>query len=522
MITFIPSWSAVSAGEVSMDDMVGPIQAFRENEEPYCVVISDYLPNLRYFLHRFDLLESNYVSLFDRLQGFDKQSQQRLSLSDLNFPDNVSYVYSPFFIMVYSKGEVVGRVRMKESAHISEVSHFVQGQLKEVEIYDDRGFLSSWQHFENGVHVSTDYLDSFGVCVFTQEQSTGRCVVNLSNPKGLQYPYFESIDALAFELLEAYLSSVATDHLFISVHEKNRPLLCHSRFLSRSTLSYFDQRVNVSAHTRSLDEVLVLKSRGVVVNSDPMFTSLLSLPASVNKIHKVSPFDSRFTLSISHELREEVLYFDVRKLTLEESQSLFEVVLSFIYEKFIEGGQRRFKLTVRTDYSKEEPLVSYYQKLLRQYFPEEEALLEQIALDEGEGQSLEAELEEKAREKLHFVRSLKEYSEIVFLESDDNLFKVLHEARLIVDVSLVPDLFTQIAGISAGLPQINRASTEYIIEDQNGRIIEDVSDLKNVLSYYLDSLKYWQKARVYSVEQMRLYSGGALCERLLTIFREEI
>ena len=40
--------------------------------------------------------------------------------------------------------------------------------------------------------------------------------------------------------------------------------------------------------------------------------------------------------------------------------------------------------------------------------------------------------------------------------NENDIIKELEQTRLIVDVSEEPNLYTQIAGISAGIPQINR------------------------------------------------------------------
>ena len=44
----------------------------------------------------------------------------------------------------------------------------------------------------------------------------------------------------------------------------------------------------------------------------------------------------------------------------------------------------------------------------------------------------------------------------------NDIIKELEQTRLIVDMSEEPNLYTQIAGISAGIPQINRSQTEYV------------------------------------------------------------
>ena len=53
-----------------------------------------------------------------------------------------------------------------------------------------------------------------------------------------------------------------------------------------------------------------------------------------------------------------------------------------------------------------------------------------------------------------FEKKLDRYKVRNFFNEND-IIKELEQTRLIIDVSEEPDLYTQIAGISAGIPQIN-------------------------------------------------------------------
>ena len=57
---------------------------------------------------------------------------------------------------------------------------------------------------------------------------------------------------------------------------------------------------------------------------------------------------------------------------------------------------------------------------------------------------------------------------------------------------------------------INVVDTGYVINHQNGRIIEDESTLESVLLYYLTGLRHWNESLVYSVAQLNRYTNGAI------------
>lgn len=522
MITFVPSWQGVSLGEVSTDDLIGPIQSFQASQESYRIVVSDYLPHLRYFLHRFDLLESEYVSLFDQLQGFEGRFQEALRLEDLDFPDTVSYTYTPFSVLVYREGLKIGEVVMREGSHISEVRHFQKEQLISVDIYDDRGFLSSRQLYENGEHSSTEYLDAFGQRIFLHFQKEGECLINVANKKTLAWDYYPSLDALIFELLESEFQRIDASCIMVAVNDRNRQTLNRSKFLDRMVLSYFERRVTMNPDFQLIDRFLLTKARAAVVDTSTLYQSLGALIEDIKKVYKISPFDTRFSLSASQEMKEEVLYFDLRETGIEDNQAIILNTFDFVRERVLEDDARRFKIVVRAQAPHVSYLEDYYLQLVMDDFPEEVMLLEEIER-EGEGENaLNALLLGEMKQRVASVKALRDGFEVFGVVNDEVLFKVLHETRLILDLSLHPDLFTQIAGISSGIPQINRVETDYVQKDKNGWISQDLEQLHQAMSYYLDSLKHWQEARATSVQQIKRFSGVALCQKVLTLFERDI
>lgn len=519
MITFVPSWQKVSSGEASTDDLIGLIRSLHSVNEAYRIVICDYLPHLRYFLHRFGLLESDYVSVFDHLQGFKDKGQKRLTIEDLDFSQAAHYVYTPFSVLVYQSSLLIGEISFGDGSHIAEVKHYQNSEISYIDIYDDRGFLSSRKRFEQGVHSHTEYLDDHGSCVFVHFQEDGGCAVNYYNSRGLLRKYYEDLDALIFELLEAELRRVSTKEVVLSVHEKNKKYVSRSIFLDTMVLSYFDQRTSFHKEQYYLDRFLLSQSLAVVVDSDRLLETLSSLTSETEKIHKISPFDTRFQLSISQEIKEEVIFVDIRKMNANEERLIIRYLFDFICERVEQEDERSFKIIARGNFSQKNTLESYYLDLLTEKFPEEISLMNTFSIEEEGENNLALSFLGGLKSRVAAVKKLKECFEILVFDKDEKLFKILHETRLIIDLSLVPDLFTQIAGISSAVPQLNSVQTEYVHNNKNGKHLHSLEELPQALSYYLDSLNYWQEARVFSVQQIKRYSGLALCQKLLTLFR---
>ena len=109
---------------------------------------------------------------------------------------------------------------------------------------------------------------------------------------------------------------------------------------------------------------------------------------------------------------------------------------------------------------------------------------------------------------------------LTFLTNENELLNQLDKARLIVDLSEDPDLYTQIAGISAGIPQINMVATDYVESFKNGYIIHSLSELKEAYDYYLLTLRNWNESLVYSVSKIGEYTSGSVVKKIMTLLRD--
>ena len=85
---------------------------------------------------------------------------------------------------------------------------------------------------------------------------------------------------------------------------------------------------------------------------------------------------------------------------------------------------------------------------------------------------------------------------------------------MIIDLNEEPDLYTQIAGISAGIPQINRTKTEYVDHLKNGYVLSNgEKELAKGVDYFFSALKPWNESLVYSVEKIQAYTGHRLVDK---------
>ncbi|KXT59351.1 accessory Sec system protein Asp1 [Lactococcus sp. DD01] len=523
MIYFIPAWEKEQIHHLNTDDLTGQISTFMDSDQDYKVIVLNYNPELHYFLHQFDLLESNYVYLYDKLQLSGPMYQKSVNFSDLSFPNESYFVYTPFNILVYLEEALIGTVTLGRGSQILEVSHYSGKNLSKVEVYDDRGFLSNRKIYEGKTHIYTDLLDDRGNWIIREFEDDGRCELNKENMKGMSKGCYKSKEELQFEILDGLLKNLKEeDAIVMSVTDKNIEELKKSSYLKNSTLSLFQNRLSLQEEKRKNILVgLLNQSKALIVDTEASFQQLKSIvtEAASSKIFHLTPYDTRFELSISQEIKEEVIYLEGRSVEEEELSQIIEGLVGYM-TAILEGesNQRSFRVIVRIENNvgkeKVEELIN--QCLYERFALEMEVLSQAKPIIKKEN-TIDEEKLDNQYPQLYLVRQLKELWSIQSFANEDSLFKIIHEARVIIDLSNTPDLFTQIAGISAAIPQINKSEGEYIHDGKNGKVLQDINQLNSVLSYYLDTLRHWQEARAYSAQQIKQYSGWKLREKLCDI-----
>ena len=63
--------------------------------------------------------------------------------------------------------------------------------------------------------------------------------------------------------------------------------------------------------------------------------------------------------------------------------------------------------------------------------------------------------------------------------------------------------------------------TSTLVNDKNGKICKDFTELTQAISFYLDSLQNWNRALVYNVKLLNLYSEKNLMKIWNRIFNGE-
>lgn len=514
MYYFIPSWSGSgervwhrdivpwyrSMQRLEFDDLIHQIRIFQSENLPVQLLLPAYMPHARYLLHRQDIFETDYYSVFDEIQGIQSKEMQVLQIKDLDWEPDCEFVYTPFLIMVRRQGQLYAHVEFGVEGFISFIKFFKDDQLEKFYIFDDRGFVSSITYYEEGQPLYQDYLQPDGDWRIREHLKPDDCRVEVNPAYLLDFDKleYERMPDLILEKLGHYIkrNAGADSRFVLAAH----PLYTQAilRLLPQQVqiiLSFFHER-NHTVDWSALEADL--KQADLVLTDRMDFKKAIQryLPGQAQKLHYLSPFDTRLQLGKSQRRRESKIFYQIN---LEEGLNDYAIfkVLHYVAKhpdtELTIGVYNAWQEGIQKVETKVQEVIDEY---LNQY---------EFVKNYRRSEQAENALLENQEQDLRFT--------IKNITDELSLIQELDDTRLIIDLSEQPNLYTQIAGISAGIPQINMVGSDYVTHLQNGYILDSISDLPTAADYYLEGLKNWNQALIYSIEKIHHNTGLELIGR---------
>ncbi|COL90172.1 accessory Sec system protein Asp1 [Streptococcus pneumoniae] len=485
---------------VLFDDTFHQIRLFQEQDIDSRLLVLAYQPHLRYFLYRHGVLETDTYSVFDVMQDFHNLHTQVLSIRDIEWDDDCEFIYSPFTIIVQKNGKKFAKVEHGVEGFISDIQYFgPNGQIHMHYIMDDRGFISSIIFFEDGQAAYQEYLNPKGVWQFREHlKEGGQVEVNPILGYRFKMLTYQNMGDLVAEFFENYLQTYVKDQdIFMLPSHSHHDQLVLDRLPSTNPklLSLFIGR-NPQDTFRDLD-VTFEKSDLILVDREDSLRLLQELyPERMHQCYHLSSFDTRLRLGRSQTKKESIIYFQLDFEQGIDNQALLQV-LSFVAEnKDTEVIFGAFAASQEQMNEVEGIVESFIQENIQS-----ENLGK--AIDYGDAEN---PLEENQHQDLRI--------QFVNLNDELDLIKTLEFVRLIVDLNRHPHLYTQIAGISAGIPQINLVETVYVEHLKNGYLLADVTEFSKAAHYYTDRLKEWNESLIYSIDKIKEHTGQQFLGKL--------
>lgn len=512
MFYFVPSWYNTTSKwgdntplwfrvfeQMTFDDTVNQLKMFYNVDEPSCAIILNYQPQLRYFLHKQDLIGLPYWSFFDDIQNIHRTEVQAIDFKSLNWPPKTTFVYTPFIVIAKHEGKILAYINFAENGNLLDVDFRVGDQKDLTYQFDDRGFLSSILYYQNGVESHRDYLNENGVWQ-VREHLTGdkQIEVNLFADFSFGQRYYVNWEQLLEERLTLFSKEVLedSDHLVIASNPQHNQLIMDN-FPSQDKIFSFYHERDVTSQLSDLKKLHEI-AKFFVVDTESMESTLRDAfhqnQLSDKTVMRISPFDTRLRLGHSQNVKELRIHFFIDSISKTELFDNIETILGLM------ENNRLIYLDLVT-YDRNYPIKQVKDditEMIASKFHMEKFVTD--GEDSGENK-VDGAAEELDRVTLNLFTN------------ENQVIKALDSARLVIDLGRHPNLYTQIASISAGVPQINAVKTECVSHKENGWILADDKELSKAIHYYFDGLKNWNHSLVFSVQKMADYTSGRILEQ---------
>lgn len=525
MLYFIPAWYKekewceneqswrVSRTRSEFDDTVKQIQLFhRSGVYDYQIMLLGFSPNFRHFLHRQGIYRAPYWSCFDAIQEVERKRVRVLSFHDLNWPEGIEFLYTPFVVIAMLGKEKYAQIDFGEDGNPIWIELYRNGSIYRRNLYDDRGFISSTILYEEGTPLLQDYLMENGMWKLRRYYQDGHVEINEKYPMFLlEYDgvghrirfsrnKYDTLEEIICEVASAFLELTGFSDIYcVAMHNLHAGLLSRILRRKKKILSFFQDRYQITEQPEELR--MIQKADYVVVDSDESAKRICRMfHVSTRRIAAIPPYDTRTEEGISLQVGVQKLMLAVDGLDSELFGDVIRILGQYLQQK--EGVQVSL-FTRDSGYNRK-------QKLLEQVRAE----LVKVGMSEG------AAAEESAEMVAENDLEMEDKVPVLFVPEqcvdELSVSKCMREQWLLIDLREIPELYLQIKAVSFGIPQIVRRKTEFLVEDGNGIILKKIEGLPEALDYYLNGLEHRNEARIFSYEISREYTT----ERLLAMWGE--
>ena len=529
MLHFIPAWYQgdswseneqkwyVRREHTEFDDTVKQMQLFHRNQVyPYQIMLLGFTPNFRHFLHRQSVYHAPYWSCFDAIQEIRRKKAAILSFHNLNWPEHVEFVYTPFVIMAMLSGKKYAKLEFGEDGNLIQIDMYQNDIICRRNLYDDRGFVSSSIVYDEGKPIYQDYLMESGTIKMRVFVLDGHVEVNASCPQYLlQFQNqcsshnllklrYDSLQEVIHEVLEAYLKLTDQRDMFcVAMHHRHTQLLYKALADRKMILSFFENRYDITQYTEAVETIrradYIIADSGDSAEFIREYTGILP-----NRIKDITPYDSRVDFGISQQLTVQKILVPIDGM----EDCLFGEIIGYLVTYLIENNRAEIHLFTRqAAYDAEDRILEKTAEYLKMAgFEENWARVKNKGADRAENR-IDQEQDGKP---IRFC--------VDQCVDELTVSKCMREQRLILDIRKVRDLYLRIAAISGGIPQIVHMESKYIEDGKNGIVLKDIVTIPQALAYYLDSLKNWNEAMIHAYELGKNFTT----EVLLNEWREVI
>ncbi|MGV3277630.1 accessory Sec system protein Asp1 [Staphylococcus hyicus] len=476
------------------DDIISLMSMHYQNDNHFEIIVLNYNPCLRTFLHRHGLFEATYWSVFDNIQGFNHQTPQSVDYRQLNWPSGTEFIYTPYLIRAIVSAHQYSNIYFSQDGYLIWIEDYEAGVLCRRYVFDDRGFLSSMAYYDSeGKPDYTRYMTCDGDWVLEECMKEGTVNVHEKYYHRFKYHQYASMVNVIEEYLaynrdaivdEADTIFVASDvrHNAIIARTFNQHHLCYSVFKQRNTNLDFDTLTSMKAGQSWIVDTLENERKlDVFVLEQQLET----------RVMRITPFDAQVMTNMSSQLHETYIGLWIDGLS---DAQLKPLLAQFVHYMTENESVRIVLMSKRAQHQ------------ISQWLRNEITIIN----DRFNGRSDISE---------EFAELMKEDEDIAYVELkwvpfEIDIIEAISTLRIMIDLSEEPDLFLQISCLGAGLPQINKSQTDYVQHGANGIVVASEKEVLASLDYFLAHLKNWNYSYAYAQKLAKTYASENIIEQL--------
>ena len=521
MIYFIPAWYKENSWKESeqfwyrrklhseFDETIKQIQLFHRNMRiDYRILLLNYAPNLRHFLHRQSVYRAPYWSCFDAIQQVKRSKIAVLSYHRLKWPKGIEFSYSPFAIVAFLNGQKYAQVEFGEDGNMISIDIYTDGIICRRNIYDDRGFVSTTTIFEDGKEKYTDYLMENGKWKMREDADSGVITINQNCPnydinfngKEQEIPFrrtvYENMEQVIEEVFQSYLKQTDHDAFITAVHPLHIGLLHRCLRDKPYICTFFEHRYRY----RNLESIksFLNHSNYIITDSKRAMERVKKVVDSNVPCMDISPYDTRTDFGISQQLNVQNILLPVDDI---DDNDLYLIIYELALY-LLKNKKARVHVFTRKATNRDATIImDKIAECLNENHFDMRWIYESDQKIESEN-DLDEEQEEKVEVRFILDQCVDERT----------ISKCLNEQRVILDLRGRTDVFLFVTAISKGVPRISTRTDQYFKDRGNGYLIDDYSQIGTSVSYFLDSFENWNAALVSCYELGKEFTTGILID----------
>lgn len=523
----VPAWHArlgdwsFGSPNYGFDDTVSITKLLGQGQQNPGLLVVDYQPQLSTRLAQSALAPRKIFSVFDYIQGIEHVENQTVDFYDLNLPPKLFFEFTPFHLIVRNGAKLFANVFFDMEDKIVNVDYFHDDRHYRTLIFDSRGFVSRVEHYneDNNQLVGIDFLDQSGNWRIKYDPNTDGVTVNSTFQNYFVKSHYDHLNDLIREVVQKqFLDRLHhQDRLIVAVDNDSR---IDQTIYSQRPVIYEISRWH--AFDQALPQLKDVENLKLV--SDTQFTAAKAQEILGRKtaITEIPLYQAMFKLGHSQQLKGQRIYLLIDNTDIDQLQRMAEVIVSYLLT-----NPRELSLYLLTFGQGGDKAHQIVQTLLERH--QGQFIIKNQALDAKHQRQNAADNENAMLNQPHPGLPHKKKKKVIpeltiknaQLYSSADILKGLDKARIMIDWGDHPNDFLQMAVVSLGIPTLQRIPTEEIIDGYNGKICQDLLDLREGLHYYLDGLKNWNQSLTNDVQILNEHAADKLIAQWDSVWKKD-